>query len=423
MNVSKMKTCSSIPDSHSSVTTDWHTLRETFTEEYHDIGITTAALETKTQEEISVIHSILWTQQQILEHGLALSSVVISDEYKDFELHEALSFCQNHLADVVSCTSPTVLDFAESNNTKSIKHTLMFDWSFLLFLTATLKMPIDPTLAAGNSNGMLLHVEQPMNQPDTDASRQQFEQTTLAHIRDVLGLDLRLFSDHIACAFLKHLLHIGIFERTDRGHNIPDATGSRAVICTFPVPVGLDLSPDVEILFSAVESCLSDIDLSINEIGLLLLIRKLRPNRLATDYALRRSAKALVAWILAEVSLVHSFIVLVPTEEQKDESLAAVLRDYVAKSKLLPGLRQGAASHLWPSPLSNRPTAVNSAKNGGDYIACRRTILHRYAVVWMLELHQDHSDCYGRLLFEICEDVSQEQYLTRTEATADVNEV
>ena len=69
----------------------------------------------------------------------------------------------------------------------------------------------------------------------------------------------------------------------------------------FRSPVGLDLSNEVETLAAAIEACLSDLDLSVNEVGLLLLTRRFWYDGMITDDALRRLTKCLISWILAEV--------------------------------------------------------------------------------------------------------------------------
>ncbi len=72
--------------------------------------------------------------------------------------------------------------------------------------------------------------------------------------------------------------------------------------CFFPLPLGLDLSIDVETLVSAIEACLCDIDLYVNEFGFLLLTRRMWPDGLMSDYALKRLARSVFAWIINEVS-------------------------------------------------------------------------------------------------------------------------
>lgn len=76
------------------------------------------------------------------------------------------------------------------------------------------------------------------------------------------------------------------------------------VRCAFVLPFLLDISTDVETLVTAVESSLTDLDLTVNEVGLLLLSRRLWPDGLSSEYALRRLSRTLIFWILAEASFV-----------------------------------------------------------------------------------------------------------------------
>ena len=65
------------------------------------------------------------------------------------------------------------------------------------------------------------------------------------------------------------------------------------------------MSTEVETLVASIEACLSDIDLSVNEAGLLLLVRKFWPDGMLTDYALRRLSKAVLTWLASEVRSMH----------------------------------------------------------------------------------------------------------------------
>ena len=96
--------------------------------------------------------------------------------------------------------------------------------------------------------------------------------------------------------------HLGFLERCDSEALRIHADHSQEVQCCFPLPFGLDISVDVETLVAAIEGCLSDIDLSVNEIGFLLLVRRFWPNGMLSTYTFRRLAKAILQWILSEVS-------------------------------------------------------------------------------------------------------------------------
>ncbi|KAJ7172444.1 hypothetical protein C8R46DRAFT_149097 [Mycena filopes] len=166
---------------------------------------------------------------------------------------------------------------------------------------------------------------------------------------------------------------------------------NRDALCVFPIPLGLDLSTNVETLAAAVEACLADLDLSVNEAGFLLLMRKLWPNGMATEYSLKRLMRTIVTWILAE-----------------DDNLATILRDYLAKQRTLPGIRTASDPLSWPSAASSRLGAGGSVNNGGDYVASRRALLNRYAVKWLSEMHHQDPALYGELLYDLCVEASQE---------------
>ena len=103
---------------------------------------------------------------------------------------------------------------------------------------------------------------------------------------------------------LKHLRHLGFFD-CDALPLFTPPERPREIICNFQLPLGLDLSSDVEFLLVCIEACLDDLDVSINESGLLLLNRKLWPNGMASDYTLSRLVKAIVQWVLSEVSALN----------------------------------------------------------------------------------------------------------------------
>jgi hypothetical protein len=46
--------------------------------------------------------------------------------------------------------------------------------------------------------------------------------------------------------------------------------------------------------------------------------------------------------------------------------------------------------------------------NGGDYVAARKGLLNRYAVKWLLELHDQDPALYAADMYGICVEASQE---------------
>jgi len=185
---------------------------------------------------------------------------------------------------------------------------VFYDWSFLTYVTTLAKCPVNaPDLSQTETSFNYLQVDEasfPQN-PTVQEEALSFEIMSVAHMRDVLGYELNMRTDATACLLLSHLHQLGFIERLDSAsHLLSDNETPNTVYCRSPLPVGLDLSSEVETLFSAVEACLSDIDLSVNEIGFLLLSRRLWPNGLSADYASRRLSRSILSWILGEVSLI-----------------------------------------------------------------------------------------------------------------------
>jgi hypothetical protein len=76
----------------------------------------------------------------------------------------------------------------------------------------------------------------------------------------------------------------------------------------------------------------------------------------------------------------------------QENSLAVILRDYVAQNRNIPGLRVvGGARNT---------SAV--ANNGGDYVGARTALLYRYVLPWLSALHDQQASVYGDIIYELC---------------------
>jgi hypothetical protein len=92
----------------------------------------------------------------------------------------------------------------------------------------------------------------------------------------------------------------------------------------------------------------------------------------------------------------------------QDTNLAAILRDYLAQGRQLPGVRTGLESIPWPSANNTRPAPASTVNNGGDYVASRRALLNQYAARWLLALHDQDIGVYANVLYEICTDLAED---------------
>jgi hypothetical protein len=295
------------------MTIDWNDMRLSCLDFYQEVlHSSDEALGKLGYEEVSIFYASIWIQLQILTNGIALGSVVVLQngrnaghatgyEIQEFELHHVLKMCETHLfSDALRC-SGAMDDYIQENRLIRSEHLLMFDWSSLVYMTSVIKSPYVPAHLTHSSSDFL-NVMQPDSFADNpDVALQPLEVVPLGHIRDMLRREFNIHADFTARFILSHLNNLGFFDRLDHTALLfEDGTGND-VHCIFPLPFGLDLSANVEVLLSAVEGCLSDLDLSVTEVGLLLLVRRFWPNCLTTELVFRRLTRSLLRWILSEV--------------------------------------------------------------------------------------------------------------------------
>lgn len=304
------------------MTIDWPALRLSCNDHYSDIlYLTKEQLGTRSHEEISIFSTVLWTQIQLMTNGVSSGSIEILQKGKsaahakdhkvdEFELHRVSTWCEALLSSGTLRLSIAMGDYLDHTKQQRPTHGIMYNWSNLVYIASTIKSPYPIPMASSD----LLNVARPESWIDeTDASLSHpFELVPIAHLRDILGYELLIHSDAAARLLLSHIHHLGFFSRLDMEQTLFDDTFNKGTACVFPLPLGLDLSTNVETLAAAVEACLTDLDLSVNEAGFLLLIRKLWPNGMATEYSLKRLMRIIVTWILAEVtaSLYINLVVL-----------------------------------------------------------------------------------------------------------------
>ncbi|KZT09437.1 uncharacterized protein LAESUDRAFT_741739 [Laetiporus sulphureus 93-53] len=387
--------CRSISVDETYLTIEWPVMRASFVEHFRDILLPEVELYQKTFEEISTFFAVLWTQLQLFQHGVALGSIIVSQaeapsnsgQSFEFELHHSVKLYESILLSSKLLVSDELNEHLLDNNIRPSDLLFPFNWRVLTLVASSMKMSVASSGMTPSDSAALLGVSQPYLAEESlgDESSLAHEVLPLAHLRDQLGYRFGIHTDSAARYLLVHLSHLGFFQRLDGEEvNFDFIADPEEVLCSFPLPTGLEGSNAVEILICAVESCLSDLDVSVNEAGLLLLVRKLWPDGMLTDYAERRLCAAVLGWILAE-----------------DQHLAIILRDYVAKGRSLPGVRSGTDVQSWPSHMQPRAKAANAANNGGDYIASRRALLTLYASRWMYALHSLNVDDYARIVFDL----------------------
>ena len=402
--------CRATPIDSTHIFLEWSTLRRSFASYYHDLLFTESELRQKTYEEISVINGILWTQLQILNNGIALGSVVIHSDntptgqsgFAEFELHYMVSTCEALLSSKTLPVSEILQDYLAENRVHADEYLMCFDTNNLAYVASVLKLPPVAKLQSSGSSDLLTAGHPEPLEEVGGSSQHPLEILPLAYLRDQLGDAFGVSSDAAARHYLTHLHHLGLLHTVEQNEDLFAGSPSpQEQLCCFPLPVGFDVSADIETLVAAIEACLQDLDLSINEIGFLLLTRRFWPDGMLSDYSFRRLTKAILLWIFSEASRVFSETNDKLTENGQDDNLATILRDFVARNRMLPGVRTGLDNQPWPNSSHSRPVATNSSSNGGDYVATRRALAQRYVAPWLLAFHDRDINAYAVLIYDL----------------------
>ncbi|KAI8335378.1 hypothetical protein BC941DRAFT_69178 [Chlamydoabsidia padenii] len=235
---------------------------------------------------------------------------------------------------------------------------------------------------------------------------------------------------------LQQMRNLGLFERydaspilftADRWTRMDDSTHDCQTLCIFPVPYAIDCSPHVETLINSVESCLNDIDIAINECGMLLLTRRCWPDPFMSPYTSERLMVAILRWILLE-----------------DEKLTALYAAFTISNNIqLPGVKQNRWAQTAQSALLTRMKGVDSpvynryqvggSSNSGSfngiddsngnkqhnfvygagvssgagnvYVTTRNVLRDRYLATWMSTMHDIDPVGYATLLNDAIDQV------------------
>ncbi|KAF8831271.1 hypothetical protein HHX47_DHR1000685 [Lentinula edodes] len=401
VSTSQVPPCGSIQNNWSCVMIPPSALVQSCVDFYQTLfSLTEQNIKNGGYEDVSIIYSSLSTQLQIINNGLELGSIVLGEgnssrsqtqEVPVFRLHDLLAWCEHYLSSETLRVSPVISEYLEENHVFRRNLNMMFEWSNLVYIASAIKTTFTPRGPLPLTSEMLSVSALQESSLDPEENNSPFEVVSLAHMRDVLGYEFNVHLDAAAKLLLSHMHHVGLFDRIDLEPKL-FLSEAQDTYCSFPLPIGLDESPDVEALFASVEACLSDLDLSVNEVGLLLLCRRLWPSGMASDYALTRLTRSIISWVLSE-----------------DKDLATILRDYLARQRALPGVRSASDPLPWPSVPNGRPAPSSSVNNGGDYVASRKALVSRYAIPWLLALHHQNSENYCNILYDICAELVDDE--------------
>ncbi|KIJ28067.1 hypothetical protein M422DRAFT_270702, partial [Sphaerobolus stellatus SS14] len=142
--------------------------------------------------------------------------------------------------------------------------------------------------------------------------------------------------------------------------------------------------------------CLSDIDITVNEYGFLLLERRFEPTGVPSEYALSRLTTIILTWTCSD-----------------DDRLIIIARDYIGQKPGLPGVINPEDSAPWPSS-THRQTTSTTSSSGGEYVLCRKQLLARYAMPWLAAVHKLDPQLYADCVYEFCTETAESHRFLRT---------
>ena len=368
----------------SEITIDHDALRKDFLHHYRDIVFSQEQLRKLAYEEVGVFQAVLWTQQQLLEAGLASSTIVVEQVGPTKHAREATDkFELHHLVRLYASVQPTLDssiaydEFADMHDNHAFEVQPELDFfclPLLIFTTALARSPAEDVhhdlLSTGPADDREGH--------EGGASGGQcFDELELSLLQDVLARDFNLRSPAAARFLLEHLLHLGLLERKDgRLALFPQGQSAMVTASTppntsivFPLPFLIDPSPSVEALVTGIESCLTDQDLSVQEAGLLLLVRRCWPSPFASPYALARLTRAVLSWLLDDS------VLFVAAVEQAAHEAAR-----------------------YASPQTNGKQEMGAG--AGVHVKLKAELNARLAGRWLKALHDQDEGSYADCVFE-----------------------
>jgi hypothetical protein len=263
--------------------------------------LSASELEGRTYDEVAVLYGHLWTQRKILETGLATGTIYIIGRDKSRSRSDPLGLgaftrgYEEFLASHTSTASPAAADFAQVNATRPLAQGYLFSRYFLTYCTALIRSP-PPSGPQDLLNPFGNHPEEQQVENCGAA-----EMVTIDSIRSSLAHDLGIHDDHLVTVFLNQLIALGLCTISHQSLVRYDNVRDGDQWMSFGLPLLMDASPSIEILITAIEVLLDDVDLSFNEQALLLLETRAWPSLLCSPYALERVTGAVTAWVMHEV--------------------------------------------------------------------------------------------------------------------------
>ncbi|KAI9256704.1 hypothetical protein BY458DRAFT_304271 [Sporodiniella umbellata] len=373
-------------------------------------------------EEVSTMLSVLLIQDNIIYYGVTAGSIMISDSEEVTSAHpydtgsfylvsQSIKVCIDYLSQCrafFSSYKPFQCLLSQEDYLghlgammKSLKTTLFGNSS----PTGYMSPGLDTRRSVGDSRGFL------QVNPAPYLSWEDEEESFDEHVHEQLDRSLLLswmmtnmgFKSRKATEMLlQHMRNLGLFERADGSPIVFSADEShlatqeenQPIACLFPIPFAAHNSFTVESTINAIEACLSDVDLSINECGFLLLVRRCWPNNLTSNYSRERLIRAILQWVFDEderLLALHAELMSNKSTQQKQTKWAQTA--FARKTK-----GQARQSVMFQ-------TAGVSSGASSIYVGTRHALKRQYISLWMAAVHDMDEQVYSEMLYTAIEDI------------------
>jgi hypothetical protein len=311
--IKDLPTCRKTPFQWKHVIIQREALQKSWSEYYDPLIWGEGELFDRSYEEVSIAYGIFWMELELFTAGISAGSIVVEQTVtrsstgrsndrvaENFGLHYCVALYFAQLSGSRLAKSRSTAEYVENCGALDAEISLLHNLPLLLLAASVVKLP----QTQHSVQNEFLQVGHEEEEEMSDELPHPLEIVSLAHIRDALGYEVAVYSDMAARFIIGQMHRLGIFVRIDSAPDVftPGDSDAMDVLCSFPSTLAIDASTSVESLFASIQACLEDLDVSVNEFGFLLLVRRCWPSGLMTDYALSRLTSLVLSWILSEVS-------------------------------------------------------------------------------------------------------------------------
>lgn len=410
--------------SEADTSINYELLRSEFVSYYHDLLVPDKMLSKSGFEEISAMLNVLRLQENILHCGMSAGCLLVRYSavdplapqanllFDEMELQAAIDTYSRFIQEGRVMATGFLGDFWGDRKHR-LEECILSEEEYLSHLAAMMKCLANgdgntsttaKRKSLGDSQGRLQVVSNPFDTVTNTDERELIPQEILSVEEMVAWVrsELRFRSDHAARALLQHMMCLGLFERLD-AHPVlfefetdpSQHSAPQEVQCVFPVPFAIDCSYTVESMLTAIAACFHDINVSLNECGMLLLTRRCWPDPFTSRYTLERLMYNILGWIYHE-----------------DEKLLTIHSEYTSQTqKKLPGVRERWAAVAAAAALASqvRKRGSSAAGGGNVYVDTRKMLKDKYLVRWMAAVHEMNNQLFCNLVFEQTARIAEER--------------